>query len=65
MNRKVIGLSIIAVMAAAIIFGTIGSVMEVIAAASSSAEPDYVPRLTSNQQEDAALAALRYVCPFH
>ena len=65
MNRKIIGFVILAVFAGALVFGGVGSVMEVIEAASAQpAEGEYVARLAS-EDEDPALAALKYVCPFH
>ena len=68
MNRKIIGLSILVVFACAMVFGAVGSVMEVIEAASAVQEPvegEYVARLASENEDDPALAALKYVCPFH
>ena len=68
MKRKAIGTGIIVVMAAAIVFGTVGSVMEVIEAASDSqpaAEGEYVARLATGDADNPALEALKYVCPFH
>ena len=68
MNRKTIGIGIIVVLTVGIIFGTVGSVMEVIEAA-SMAQPapdgDYVARLATSPDENPALEALKYVCPFH
>ncbi len=67
MHRKYIGISIISVMAAAIIFGTVGSLMEVIAATSAPppADAEYVPRLADDSPENPAIVALKYACPFH
>ena len=68
MKRKIIGIGIIAVLAAAILFGTIGSVMEVIeasAATQPATEGEYVARLATAEGENPALEALKYVCPFH
>ena len=67
MNRKIIGIGILSVMAAAIIFGTVGSVMEVIEATSATVPADgqYVARLTGTNEENPAIAALKYACPFH
>lgn len=67
MNRKVIGIGVIALLAAALVFGTVGSVMEVVASATAPApgEGDYVARLAESGDDTAAIAALKYVCPFH
>ena len=68
MKRKVIGISIIAALAAAILFGTVGSALEVIAAMPAAGNPgegEYAARLTGGEADNAALAALKYVCPFH
>lgn len=68
MKRKVIGIGVVAVLAAAILFGTVGSVMEVVAATAAARNPDggeYAARLTGGPEDGAALAALKYVCPFH
>ncbi len=68
MNRKIIGLFIIAVLAVAIVFGGVHSALSVIEASSASRAPvegDYVARLDTNNQDDPAIEALRYVCPFH
>ena len=68
MHRKIIGLTIIVVFAAAIVFGGVHSALEIIEATSTPANPadgEYVARLASAGEEDPALAALRYVCPFH
>lgn len=67
MNRKVIGIGVIALLAAALVFGTVGSVMEVVAAATAPApqEGDYVARLAESGGDAAAIVALKYVCPFH
>ena len=67
MNRKIIGFVILAVFAGALVFGGVGSVMEVIEAASAPTQPvegEYVARLAA-KDDDPALAALKYVCPFH
>ena len=68
MKRKTIGIGILVVLAAAIVFGTVGSVMEVIEAASApgvAAEGEYVVRLAPSADDSPALEALKYVCPFH
>ena len=68
MNRKFIGLAIIAVFAVVIVFGGIHYTLEIIEATSASkAETgeDYAPRLDPRGYEDPALAALRSVCLFH
>ncbi len=67
MKRKTIGIGILVVLAAAIVFGTVGSVMEVIEAASAPppAEGEYVARLAPSDDDNPALEALKYVCPFH
>ena len=68
MNRKTIGIAIIVVLAAGIIFGTVGSVMEVIEAAAMhqpTSDGEYVARLATSADENPALEALKYVCPFH
>ena len=68
MKRKTIGIGILAVLAAAIVFGTVGSVMEVIEAASApppAAAGEYVARLAPSGDDNPALEALKYVCPFH
>ena len=68
MNTKLIGLCIVTVFAISIILGGVHSAIMVIEATNAPAEPvtgDYVPRLTSTGEDDPALAALRYVCPFH
>jgi hypothetical protein len=68
MQRKAIGIGIIVVLAAAILFGTVGSVMEVIEAASatqSAVEGEYAARLATEGGDNPALEALKYVCPFH
>jgi hypothetical protein len=67
MNRKFIGIGIISVFAAAIIFGTVGSVMEVIEAATPlpTSDGSYVPRLAADADDNPAIAALKYACPFH
>ena len=68
MKRKVIGIGVVALLGAALVFGTVGSVMEVVASATAPApqEGDYVGRLADGGRDDAAaIAALKYVCPFH
>ena len=68
MKRKTIGIGILVVLAAAIVFGTVGSVMEVIEAAAApqpAAEGEYVARLAPSDDDNPALEALKYVCPFH
>ncbi|MCE2499578.1 MAG: hypothetical protein J4G13_01790 [Dehalococcoidia bacterium] len=68
MKRKTIGIGILVVLAAAIVFGTVGSVMEVIEAASApqpAAGGEYVARLAPTADDNPALEALKYVCPFH
>ena len=68
MKRKVIGVGVIALLAAALVFGTVGAVMEVVASATGpvAQEGDYVARLADGGNDDAvAIAALKYVCPFH
>ena len=68
MNRKIIGFCIVAVFAVAIVFGGVHSTLAVIeatAAPAESVEGEYVARLAATGDEDPAVAALRYVCPFH
>lgn len=68
MKRKVIGIGVVALLAAALVFGTVGAVLEVAASATARApqEGDYVARLADGGSDDAvAIAALKYVCPFH
>ena len=69
MNRKAIGIAIIVVFAAALVFGAVGSALEVVNATAAPASPPsggYVTRLaTSPADDDPALAALKYICPFH
>ena len=68
MRRRAIGIGIIVVMAGAILFGTVGSVMEVVAAASNpppTSDSEYVARLAPTADENPALEALKYACPFH
>lgn len=68
MRRRAIGIGIIVVMAGAILFGTVGSVMEVVAATSNpptTPEGEYVARLGPSADENPALEALKYACPFH
>ncbi len=68
MRRRAIGIGIIVVMAGAILFGTVGSVMEVVAAASNpppTSDGEYVARLAPTADENPALEALKYACPFH
>ena len=68
MRRKTVGIGIIIVLAVAIVFGTVGSVMEVVAATSApaaSGDGEYVARLAPTAEENPALQALKYACPFH
>ena len=68
MKRKTVGIAIIVILAVAIVFGTVGSVMEVVAATSappSPSEGEYVARLAAATDENPALEALKYACPFH
>ena len=68
MNRKIIGLCIVAVFAVAIVFGGVHSVISVIEASAASQNPsdgEYVTRLTTGGDQNSALAALRNVCLFH
>ena len=68
MKRKTLGIGIIVLLAAAIVFGTVGSVMEVVAATSAptpNGEGEYVARLAPTPDENPALEALKYACPFH
>ena len=68
MNRKVIGIGVVALLGAALVFGTVGSVLEVVESATAPVpgEGDYVGRLADGGGDDAvAIAALKYVCPFH
>ena len=68
MKRKTAGIAIIVILAAAIVFGTVGSVMEVVAATSAptaTGESEYVARLAPTRDENPALEALKYACPFH
>ena len=65
MKRKVIGISVLSIMAFAVVFGTVGSVMEVIAATSADGNGEYVNRLATAGEDNAAIAALKYACPFH
>ena len=68
MNTKLIGLCIVTVFAISIILGGVHSAIMVIEATNAHAEPatgEYVPRLAADGGQDPALAALRYVCPFH
>lgn len=68
MKRKVIGIGVIGVLAAAILFGTVGSALEVVAATAAARNPEggeYAARLTAGPEDSAALSALKYVCPFH
>ncbi len=68
MKRKTVGIGIIVILAVAIVFGTVGSVMEVVAATSApaaSSEGEYVARLAPAKDENPALEALKYACPFH
>ena len=73
MYRKAVGIAVIVVFAAALVFGAVGSVLEVVDATTappvnpSTGAPDgeYVARLTADGGDDPALAALKYICPFH
>ncbi len=65
MDKKIIGLFIVAVFAVAIVFGGVHSVLSVIDASADAGEGEYVARLATDNDQDPALAALRYVCPFH
>ena len=73
MYRKAVGIAVIVVFAAALVFGAVGSVLEVVDATTappvnpSTGVPDgeYVARLTADGGDDPALAALKYLCPFH
>ena len=68
MKRKTVGIGILVVLAAAILFGTVGSVMEVVSATSVPAAPregEYVARLAPTTGANPALEALKYACPFH
>ena len=68
MKRKTVGIGVLAVLAGAILFGTVGSVMEVVAATSApppAVEGEYVARLAPPTHENPALEALKYACPFH
>ena len=68
MDRKIIGVFIVAVFAVAIVIGGVHSALSVIEASAASrntAEGEYVARLATDNDQDPALAALRYVCPFH
>ena len=68
MKRKTVGIGIIVILAGAILFGTVGSVMEVVAATSAPTSPregEYVARLAPTTDENPALEALKYACPFH
>ena len=68
MKRKMVGIGIIVILAGTIVFGTVGSVMEVVAATSAPAsarDGEYVARLDPSADENPALEALKYACPFH
>lgn len=68
MKRKTIGIGILVVLAAAMVFGTVGSLMEVIEAASArqpAGAGEYVARRAASTDDNPSLAALKYVCPFH
>ena len=68
MNRKIIGVAMIAVFAVAIVFGGVHSTLAVIEATSASAAPgdgEYVARLATASDDDPAVSALKYVCLFH
>ena len=66
-NRKLIGVVVMALFAAAMVFGTVGSLLEVIEATSAPipADGEYVARLATGDGDNGAIAALKYVCPFH
>lgn len=66
MKRKAVGIGVIVILAGAILFGTVGSVMEVVSATYAPPSPregEYVARLAGD--ENPALEALKYACPFH
>lgn len=68
LSRKVVGVCIVAVFAAAIMFGGVHYALEVIEATSGSGEGvpgEQVPRLATDPYDDPAVAALKYVCLFH
>ncbi len=68
MKRKTVGIGIIVVLAGAILLGTVGSVMEVVAATSAPPplrDGEQVARLAPAANENPALEALKYACPFH
>ena len=73
MYRKAVGIAVIVVFGAALVFGAVGSVLEVVDATTAppvnpaAGAPDggYVSRLTADGGDDPALAALKYICPFH
>ena len=68
MSRKTVGIGVLVLLAAAIVFGTVGSLMEVIEAASTTqqaGEGEYVARLAPDNNDNPALEALKYACPFH
>ena len=73
MYRKAVGIAVIVVFAAALVFGAVGSVLEVVDAtaaapvnpAAGAPDGEYVGRLTADGGDDPALAALKYICPFH
>ena len=68
MRRKIVGIGVIVVLAGAILFGTVGSVMEVVAATSTApatTQTESVARLAPSPVENPALEALKYACPFH
>ena len=68
MKRKTVGIGIIVILAGAIVFGTVGSVMEVVAATSAptaTGAGEYVARLAPPTDDNPALEALKYACPFH
>ena len=72
MKRKAVGIAVIVLFAAALVFGAVGSVLEVVDATTAAPAPvnpsegEYVARLTAEDDgEDPALAALKYICPFH
>ncbi len=68
MRRKIIGISIVAVFAVAIVFGGVHAALEVIeanAGPTGAADGEYVPRLAGEGSGDPTIAALKNVCLFH
>ena len=73
MKRKAVGIAVIVVFAAALVFGAVGSVLEVVDETTAvpvnpsagASDGEYVARLTADGGDDPALAALKYICPFH